>query len=234
MPNGLLSLGVNKTPLSPTTLRFAERDAARFGHVFTSSRAPFRPEDARVLLGDRANLRDVRSHLDMLALFPPRNFVMSWAGHGGSDGIALADGLLSYAELGERVERIDARTKMAFFGTCHAGGAERMFEERVAGLAGLDFAWSQALQAACPGLRVLMAVGRNQVAYDDPKVQSSRFHFALFRALTCLPGDIAHNGFRWISDAALVPRLRAIIGESWPGEALPYLVGPTGACGKLP
>jgi hypothetical protein len=234
MRTRLLSVGVNHTPLSDTTLRFAERDAQRLAQYLASSRGPTQPEDATVLLGAKATIKAVRDRLDLLVVFPPENLIIGFSGHGGYEGVGLADELLSYDELGSYLNAIEARTKTAILGTCHAGSASCMFETRVAGVGGVDAAWRDALLAACPGLRLIAAVGPNDLAHDDPNVRGSRFHFGLFQALTCAHGDILRGGRLFISDVSVIPRVRTEIVKRWPNEALPYLVGPSGRRSKLP
>lgn len=234
MSTHLLSVGVNQTPLASKALHFAEADAVRFVRLFTSSRGPVDPGDANLILGTDATVAAVREHLQCLAIFPPQNLYFGWCGHGNEDGIALADGALSYAELGHLLGRINARTKVAVFSTCHSGSAAQLLDVRVAGLAGFDRAWHEVLQAACPGLRLFMAGGPNDLAYEDGRIRGSRFMFAFRRALTCAPGDIVWDGRRWISDLSLLPIMRAIIAAKWPNEAMPRLMGPSAACGAFP
>ncbi len=230
----LLSLGVNSTPFAKKALRFAELDAVRLARAFTSSRGPVSADGVVVLRGRQANLAAVRAELDMLTLFPPEHLLFAWTGHGGDDGIALSDGILTYEELAWRLGAIGARVKVAVLATCHAGAARRPFQTHIAGVGDIGLAWEHVLLAACPGLRLFTAVGPNELAYDDPTVQGSRFLYGFLRALRCAPGDIEHNGYRWISDVSLMPRVRSIIARRWPGEALPSLVGPTGPCAPFP
>lgn len=230
----LLSLGVNKTPFARNVLSFAELDALRMARVFTSSRGPIADENATVLLGAQASIDVVRNELDLLAQYPPENILFAWSGHGGDDGIALTDAILTYAELANRLARIDARVKIAVLSTCHAGAASRPFQTTIGGLEGIEAAWQDVLCAACPGLRLFTAVGPHELAYDDSAVQGSRFLWAFFRALRCARGDIEHDGHQWISDVALMPIVRSHIAHQWPDEALPSLIAPTGECGAFP
>lgn len=234
MSSRLLSLGVNKTPFATNVLRFAEHDAVRFARTFTSNRGVVREEDASMLLGRKAHIKAVREALDMFVLFPPECFIFGWSGHGGDAGIALADEILGYDELGSYLNAIDAHAKVAVLATCHAGAAERMFETRIAGLEGLETAHSEALLAACPGLRLFMAVGPNDLAFDDSTVKGGRFMHGFFRALACAPGVYDSHGYPWIQDHSIVPLMRSIIARRWPDEALPRFVGPTGDCGAVP
>lgn len=230
----MLSLGVNVTPLTPTHLRFAEVDAVRLAQPFTSSRGPIDEDDVTVLLGGRATLAAVRMELDMLTLFPPEHLLFAWSGHGGDDGIALADGMLGYDELAQRLGQINSRVKIAVLATCHAGAAQRPFTTRIAGLGDLQRAWHEVLLAACPGLRLFMAVGPNGISHDDPTVRGSRFIWAFLRVLRYAHGDIAWRGHRWISDVSLTPKIRRLIEDRWPHEALPQFTGPSGVRAPFP
>jgi hypothetical protein len=223
----LLSLGVNVTPFAKTALRFAELDAQRVVRAFTSSRGPVSEDEAVLLRGPEARLAAVRDALDMLIIFPPDHFLFAWTGHGGENGIALADGILTYDELAYRLGAIDARVKVAIFSTCHAGAARRQFETRVAGVGDLARAWRNVLLAASPGLRLFTAVGPDELAHEDAGVRGSRFVYGLMTALRFAPGDVAMDGHHWISDLSVLPRARAIIARRWPREALPSLVGPS-------
>jgi len=228
----VLSLGVNQTPYSPTDLRFAEDDALRMARLWAGSRGPAESEHVTLLRGRQATLDAVRAELEMLTIFPPVYFVFGWAGHGSEEGIALADGVLSYEELAWWLSAIDARVKVAVLATCHAGAAAVRFKTKIAGVGDLGADWRRVLLRACPGLRLFAAVGTNALAYYDAAVGGSRFLYGFFTALRMSAGDLVVGSNSWISDTALLPRVRAIIAERWPGEALPELSGPS--CRRSP
>ncbi len=62
----------------------------------------------------------------------PDQLTLYFSGHGNGAGIALADKVLPYQELGYWLGNIGARIKVLILDTCHAGSAARIFNERVA------------------------------------------------------------------------------------------------------
>jgi len=138
-------------------------------------------------------LAAVRDALDMLIIFPPDHFLFAWTGHGGENGIALADGILTYDELAYRLGAIDARVKVAIFSTCHAGAARRQFETRVAGATetlvdrGETAAREVELGPVVDGLRVI----RSGVSLSDRVIIDGVQHARPGKPVTVKAGQIA-------------------------------------------
>jgi hypothetical protein len=235
MTTHLLAIGVNATP-GGSTLRFAESDAVKITRALTSSRGSTVPENALLLRGAQATKATVLGQLGALARSSATNVILYFCGHGNEHGIALADGLLTYDELQPWIRAIRARTKTAVFDACHAGASARIFQDRIAGLAGVELerSWAEALAQACPGLRIFAAVGAAQLAHEDLAIRGSRFTAAFLQGLRCSRGDIRAGDRLFISDAQAFRVAKTLVSEWWPDEPRPQLLGPVGALGTLP
>jgi hypothetical protein len=237
---GLLAIGVNSTPAAKIVLGFAERDAHRVTRLLTSSRGRVRKNDAHLRLGAAATARGVSACLSDLARSGPDHLILYVSGHGGWQGIGLADGVLSYPQLRAWLNAVGARTTTIILDVCHAGSGRVLMDAgdpRVAGgggLGGLEASWNVLLKAAFPGMRILAAVDENENTYQDPIVESGRFTFSLLRALQWARGDIMHGGYRWISDVRALQSAKLILAKRWPYAAAPLYIGPPEHLSALP
>ena len=176
MSHRLLALGVNVAPRA-RPLRHAEDDARRVHEMLTGSRGWV--TDDELLLREPPPTTRSSDALRAMAFagWQPDQLTLYFSGHGNGAGIALADKVLPYQELGYWLGNIGARIKVLILDTCHAGSAARIFNERVAGFGGeaLDAAWVQALDRAVPGLRIFAAVGAAEFAREAPMLRGSIF-----------------------------------------------------------
>lgn len=222
MRNHLLVIGAN-TPRAPF-LRFVEHDAVRVHDVLTSALGFFEPHEGKLLVDQNATSANVRARLHMLGQAPMDHLLMFFTGHGSDVGIHFADGkVLSYDELGRRLKAIPARTKTLVLATCHAGAARRMLEHRVGGFGDgrVRRAWIRALRAACPGLRIIAAVGENAFAHEAPELRSGRFVYAWLEALQRSRGDLRVSGMDFLSELQSLLDAGRILRDWWSDEASP-------------
>lgn len=230
----LLTLAVN-APRGGAPLAYAEADGGRITRAFTSARGPVSPDHAYPLLGASATRTAVRKGLAAMQTLCPEHFILYWCGHGSRTGIALADGLFEYDELGEALAAIPSRTRTFISNTCHAGAAWEPLSRVGGDVSGIEEDWAAALARAVPGLRLLAAVSKTAEAHEDYQIGGSLYTYALLQALCCLPGDIvAPLGTRFISDVAASARARNILAELRPNEPPPELRGPSERGPRLP
>ncbi len=225
MGHRLLSLGVNVGPRA-RALSFAEADATRVRDLLTSSRGSVK-NDAELLLGAAATREAVLARLDYLRWFPPAHqLTIFFSGHGSPRGILLANGELTYAELASYLREIATPHKVLVLDACFAGAAARLFNERIAGFGGevLDAAWLDALERACPGLRIFAAVGPDQVSREDPKLRGGVFTCAWLAALRTSPGDLLIGDNYFISDLSAFERADGLIAQRYPSHPRPQLI----------
>ncbi len=225
MEHFLLALGVNVAPKCHP-LRYAEDDARRVHELLTGSLGCVTSAQQR--LGAHATCKEVVRLLrsPSLALLPPDQLTLYFSGHGGPEGIALADDILTYKELGELLRDLRSPHTTVVLDTCHAGSAIRLHDRPVVGFGGeeLDTAWAQALRRACPDLRIFAAVGPTELSREDPGLRGGVFTWAWLRGLRTAPGDIWAYGHYFVSDAMAFRHAHRIIAERFPFAARPRLL----------
>src|SRR5690606_22828803 len=102
--------------------------------------------------------------------------VVYFSGHGSPEGIALADGLLTYDTLAALLLGIGSARPIVIVDACHAAAGFRPFLVRVGGF-GEDIAsdWASAVQESVQGLRFFAAVASGHSTYEDPAIRAGRF-----------------------------------------------------------
>lgn len=207
----LLSIGVNRVP-NATTLRFAERDAVRFGLGVTSANGAIPPANAKYLLGQVSAL-ELEKALRQLARLQPTYLMLYFGGHGSAKGIALSDGLYSYERLKMHLAAIGAHATIVVLNCCEAAG---MFKSGtiVGGLGGLEpvsTAWGTRLLSAGSGVRVFAAADSNANTYES--AIGGWFVTALLNAMfDARPGDLVDEfGTELVSDLLVFRRAEAIM-----------------------
>jgi Caspase domain len=225
MRHFLLALGVNVAP-NCRPLSYAQQDARRVHEMLTGSLGCV--TNSELLLGGQATRKEVvrRLRSPALALLPPEQLTVYFSGHGGPEGIALSDDILTYRDLGVLLRNIGSPHKTIVLDTCHAGSAMRLHDQPVVGFGGeeLDTAWVRALRWACPDLRVFAAVGPNDLSREDSSLQGGIFTCAWLQGLRTAPGDIEANGYYFISDAMSFCEADRIIAKRSAYEARPRLI----------
>lgn len=207
----LLAVGVDRTP-GAAVLRCAERDTRTYALVRTSALSPISPERAHLLLGPRATGRSLDRALAAAAKRRPEFFELYFGGHGNESGIALSDGLYSFAQLRHQLEAVGARSAIILLNSCGAAGILKSSDTRVGGLAGLDEdAWSVQLLASTPGARVFMASAADASTFEIRGI-GGVFPRAMIRAMADLrPGDLDVMGIEFASDMLVFHRAAAIM-----------------------
>jgi hypothetical protein len=196
----------------------------------------FLPREATLLVDGQSTAANLRLYLMAMARRPPRHLLLFFTGHGNENEIWFSDGPISYRELGHLLRAIRSRTKTVVLATCHAGGATRLFETgRFGGenRGRIRRAWAQALAAAVPGLRVVAAVGENEVAHADPVLGTGRFVHAWIDALRRGEGDLNVDGFAFVSDLQSAREAGRNVIDRWSGEPGPEFYC-EGQAGTLP
>ncbi|MDQ3365419.1 MAG: caspase family protein [Myxococcota bacterium] len=207
----LLSIGVNRVP-NATTLKFAERDALRFGLGVTSANGAIPPSNAKYLLGN-ITASELEKGLKQLARLRPTYLMLYFGGHGSASGIALADGIYPYVRLRKHLAAIDAHATIVVLNCCEAAG---MFKSGtvVGGLGGLEpvsTAWGTRLLSTESGVRVFAAADSNKNTFES--AIGGWFVTALLNAMfDTRPGDLVDEyGTELVSDLLVFQRARAIM-----------------------
>ncbi|HEY4244765.1 MAG TPA: caspase family protein [Kofleriaceae bacterium] len=207
----LLSIGVNRVP-DATTLRFAERDALRFGLGVTSANGAIPASNAKYLLGN-ITAPELEKALKQLARLRPTYLMLYFGGHGSASGIALADGLYSYVRLRKHLAAIGAHATIVVLNCCEAAG---MFKSGtvVGGLGGLEpvsAVWGSRLLSTESGVRVFAAADSDKNTFEG--AIGGWFVTALLTAMfDTRPGDLVDDyGTELVSDLLVFERARAIM-----------------------
>ena len=223
----LLYMAVNTPRGAPNPLHFAETDACRIARAFTSSRGIVPPHHAFGLLGQMATIAAIRRTIVASVPWASNILILYWNGHGSPDptgALAAYDAAYPYTQLAADLNALGLKTLTIILNTCHAGAAIRAFRATV-GFAGdaplVRLAFAEALERACPGARLLVAVSAADVTYEDPAIRGTRYTHALLGAIRCARGDIPARGLSLISDVALARSARRLFHELWPHDAPP-------------
>lgn len=210
----VLCIGTDRYPV-----KFAEKDAsdvaALFGHRYglpgARVRCLLRPSPAKL----RAVLQEIANEC-------PDVFVLFNSGHGGVQGIELANQkLFSYFELRHWIRTIAATHSLIILDTCHSGafvtvGALSGSVERVRPN------FLELLARATPSTRVLCSVAWDRSAGEGIGVNNGHLATALIEAAATAPGNL-HG---WIDDEELCDLTSRISIERW--DQAPVTQGLTG------
>ncbi len=203
----VISCGVN-TPPNETPLRFAEKDASDIATVFSSAIGPV--SGVTPLLGIDADNNGIFSAFLAAAESPPEYLVFYFSGHGNDEGIALADGDLTYETLAAYIRYVEAPYTFVILDVCSAASAAPFLKEAVVGgLGTLKESWLAALASATPGTRLIFSTGANKSALEPVNLGNGLFTHFFLKALRESSGDLSWNNESWISDR------RACVTARW-------------------
>lgn len=191
----VLCLGTNRGP-GASRLQYAEKDARDVAALFagrvgfaSSAEYQFAP-----------TIRKARAMLAQLVGQAPDVFVFFNSGHGNSEGILLADGLLRYEELASWIARIDATHTLTILDVCHAGAYLRKHAslgDVVVG--GVDTDYLELLASATASSRVLCSVGARRLSHEGGVVANGHFTASLLEGASVAAGRL----YGWIDDEEL-------------------------------
>lgn len=213
---GVIAVGVNIAE-DQDPLQYAERDAQRIFATFTGALGPARMDQSILLLGGQATRRKLINALAAAAELGTDYLLFYFSGHGGQDGICLADGVLTYQTLRRALRRVNSRCTLIVLDSCHAGA----YFIETGGLAGLEEHWADVLASATPGTRMFFATSATAYSRESEEVRHGHFTYSLIRALHTGEGNIDRAGYRWISDLEVFRRAQRILRRRWPNDAEP-------------
>lgn len=102
-----------------------------------------------------------------------------FSSHGSPEGIALADGLLTYDELAELLLGIGSVRPIVIVDACHAGAGFQPFPVRIGGVGGLpddmESAWVSVVHGSTRGLRFFAAVSSEHGTCEEHAIRGGRF-----------------------------------------------------------
>src|SRR5690348_90347 len=105
----VVSVGVDNS-WGQTPLHYAQRDADAVFRTFTGALGPATADGSFRLLGAEANGAALRFLLGALTFYQTDHLLFYFSGHGGDDGIALADGIFPYEELHAALQQIPSHS----------------------------------------------------------------------------------------------------------------------------
>jgi len=215
-------LGVNRSP-GLSRLKNAENDAVALARFFRGPYGPVAPENVHIATGAHATRRWLKSVTASLARRPPDVLFVAFSGHGSSEAIALADGLVSHAQLAQAIRGVGASRVAVMIDACHAGAyASQHGYARLEGLP--DDTWQNALAESMPGARLLLAARPSESASDGQHANGAFTH-ALLRALHELPGDLIIGHARFITAEAAFQRAMHLVRSETKGAQWPQAFG---------
>ncbi|HEU4406776.1 MAG TPA: caspase family protein [Polyangiaceae bacterium] len=229
----VIACGVNQGP-SGHSLRFAEKDARDVATFFRSSLGPPASEEQVVLLeGSAATRRRIELHILSAGLIQSAEYlVFYFSGHGNTDGVLAADGVLLYDDIIQALQSAKVRFTTVVLDVCSAASYLGFLKEASVGGFGapssLELQWLQALAAATPGNRLIFSTGATKVSRESSKHSNGLFTSAFLTALKRCRGDIDMEGASWISDQRAFFATKALLGQMTGGRQIPVERGLTG------
>lgn len=236
MKYAALFIGVNVTP-GLTPLNYAESDAAKTARLLCSNLAYGRTSNTATLLGRRATRASVRAALAQMRREAPDCALVYFSGHGSPEGIALADGLLTYDELAELLLGIGSVRPIVIVDACHAGAGFHPFLVRIGGVGGLaddmESAWVSVVQDSVRGLRFFAAVASGHSTYEEHAIRGGRFSWSLRRAFRRAPGRV-FGSYAWVTEIDAFNYAIEEMARRWPDDELPLFLVPKANGNPMP
>ncbi|MDI3288660.1 caspase family protein [Polyangium sp. 15x6] len=210
-----LVCGVNRTA-GASPLRFAEDDARRVHEAFTGPMGPASASDSPLLLGPHATVGNVLFCLQHMARIGTEYLLFYFSGHGGEDGIALADGTLSYRRLHKALQEVSARAVLVILDACQSGTFGKVVE-----VGGIGRSWAELLESAMPGMRMFFAARSDENTMEGGGVPGGRFTWTFLEALRGCAGAMRHGNTQFVADDEAFYTTYALMAQRWPQDALP-------------
>lgn len=210
----VLCIGTDRFPV-----RFAEKDARDVAALFAGR---YGLPGARVRLLPRPTPTGLRSVLQDIANERPDVFVLFNAGHGGLQGIEVANSkLFSYLELAHWIRLINATHSLIILDTCHSGAFVKIGALGDIVDAGQP-SFLELLARATPSTRVLCSVAWNRSSGEGNGVNNGHLARALIEAAATAAGNL----YGWIEDAELCDTTSHVSMQRW--DQRPVTTGLTG------
>jgi hypothetical protein len=231
-----LFIGVNVTP-GATPLNYAELDAARMARLLCSNLAYGRTSNTATLLGPSATRASVKAAVAKMQREAPDCALVYFSGHGSPEGIALADGLLTYDELAELLLGIGSVRPIVIVDACHAGAGFHPFLVRIGGVGGLqddmESEWISVVQDSVRGLRFFAAVASGHGTYEEHAIGGGRFSWSLRRGLRRAPGRF-FGKYAWVTELDAFNYAAEEMARRWPHDELPLFLAPRASGNPMP
>lgn len=179
----VVAIGNNHGMPGEVSLRYAERDAERFGAVMRrlggvapSDHIEVRGESAEAV---RATLHDLNARIRR-ERFDDTALVVYYSGHADAEGLHLAGTTLEYAELQAIVAGSPARVRVLVLDGCRSGGATRVKGARVVDEA-FDIKLDDRIEVE--GLAIMTSSAAGEDSHESERLGGSFFTHHLVSGL---------------------------------------------------
>ena len=195
---------------------FHAANARAVAELFTGGLGPSRLV-ADCLAGPRVKTGAVMNALEASASRAAKNHVVYFSGRGSRFGLEVSDGTISPQILQRHLSQVRAHAVLLVLDL--AVGAEPDHA--------LTPSWLRALVQAQPRVRVAVARA-TRIGAGAEREGLARFTAALITALEAAPGDVRHDGTRFISDSRALDHTRRTLEQRWGMTDFPLELGEFG------